>query len=96
MIHRYLKDTVSLAFNPDKCTGCGRCEEVCPHRVFELSAGKARIADRNLCIECGACALNCPVKAITVNPGTGCASAIIYGWFTGSEPGCSCGDSGCC
>jgi len=96
MIHRYLKNTVSLAYDSEKCSGCGKCEEVCPHRVFELSSGKARITDRDLCIECGACALNCPAKAISVNPGTGCATAIISGWFKGTEPSCGCGDSGCC
>jgi NAD-dependent dihydropyrimidine dehydrogenase PreA subunit len=104
MIHRYLKNTVSLSYNSEKCiagqsgAGCGRCAQVCPHGVFNLDAGKARITDRDLCMECGACALNCPAKAIEVNAGTGCALAIITGWFTGGEPTCGCGEtgSGCC
>jgi hypothetical protein len=33
-----------------------------------------------------------------VDSGVGCASAIITGMLTGSEPTCGCGDSsaGCC
>ena len=85
MKHRYFKDVVSLAFTPENCTGCGMCEEVCPHGVFEFSDGKVRITDRNLCIECGACALNCPFNAITVKSGVGCAEIIISGWLNGSK-----------
>ena len=96
MKHRYLKNVVTLSLDDGKCTGCGKCTEVCPHAVFELNEGNAQITDRNLCIECGACAQNCPAAAITVNPGVGCAAAILWGWLTGSEA--NCGDSGekCC
>ena len=96
MIHRYLKNVVSLSYDAEKCIGCGMCEEVCPHRVFDMREGKAQITDRDLCIECGACALNCSAGAISVNPGVGCALAFILGWFTGKEPNCGCSDSGCC
>ena len=40
------------------CIGCGMCEEVCPHGVFAVAERKARILDRNACMECGACAMN--------------------------------------
>jgi NAD-dependent dihydropyrimidine dehydrogenase PreA subunit len=101
MKHKYLKNVTTLTFDADKCIGCGRCTEVCPHGVFELNVQKARIADRDSCMECGACALNCPVSAVEVNAGTGCAAAIIMSWFTGGEPTCGCsgdggGDSVCC
>ena len=88
MRHRYLKDVTTLSYNYEKCTGCGRCTEVCPHGVFDIADIKSQITDKDLCMECGACALNCPAKAIKVNAGTGCAAAIIYGWFTGKEPTC--------
>ena len=97
MKHRYLKDVTTLVYTAEKCTGCGRCTEVCPHGIFDIINGKAQITDKDFCIECGACALNCPVNAIEVNAGTGCATAILYGWITGKEPTCGfSGDSGCC
>lgn len=47
------------------------------------------------CMECGACAINCPVEAISVRPGVGCAAAIVADWFgrlrkseKGRQPGC--------
>ena len=100
MTHRYLKNVVSLSIDSEKCTGCGRCTEVCPHSVFDISNGKAEIIQRDLCMECGACAPNCPHKALKVNAGVGCAAAVIWGWVTGNEPACgsSCGSPGgeCC
>ena len=88
---KYLKDVVSLSLDTEKCIGCGRCEEVCPHGVFNITNKKAQIAEIDLCIECGACALNCPVNAIEVKAGAGCAAGIIRGWLTNSEPTCDCG-----
>jgi NAD-dependent dihydropyrimidine dehydrogenase PreA subunit len=85
---KYLKDVVTLQYNPDLCTGCGRCLEVCPHRVIVASGSKVRIDDRDACMECGACARNCPFGAITVEEGVGCAAAIIRSFFTGEEPTC--------
>jgi len=98
MVHRYLKNVVSLSFDREKCTGCGKCTEVCPHSVFEVLNRKAEIVKRDLCMECGACALNCPAEAIKVNAGVGCAAAIIWGWFNGKEPTCGCSETGdaCC
>ena len=97
MRHRYLKNVATLAYDAGKCSGCGRCAEVCPHGVFDVTGNKAQITDRDLCMECGACALNCAAGAIEVSAGVGCAAAIVYSWFTGKEPSC-CGTSasGCC
>jgi len=88
--HRYLKNVTTLAYTAEKCVGCERCTEVCPHGVFDMDYKKAYITDKDLCMECGACAMNCPAKAIEVNAGVGCAQAIIYSWFTGKEPTCGC------
>ena len=88
---RYLEDAVTLSLDAEKCNGCRMCTVVCPHGVFAIGDDKhAFLADRGACMECGACALNCATGAITVTPGVGCASAIIRGWLTGSEPTCGC------
>ena len=33
---KYLANVSTLQYAPEKCTGCGRCAEVCPHGVFVL------------------------------------------------------------
>lgn len=95
---RYLKNVATLELSVDKCTGCGMCINVCPHNVFELNDRKVKINDKDLCMECGACEKNCPFSALKVAYGVGCATAIINGILTGSEPSCGCSDSdsGCC
>lgn len=87
---RYVEDAVTLAYDADKCTGCRRCTEVCPHRVFEMRDKRAVLVDRGACIECGACKRNCASGAIQVDAGVGCAAAIINGWIHGTEPSCDC------
>lgn len=89
----YLKNVTTLTLDSERCTGCSLCTQVCPHGVFVMEAGKARVTDRNRCMECGACAKNCAFEAISVAAGVGCASAIIHGWLTGKEPSCDCGGS---
>jgi NAD-dependent dihydropyrimidine dehydrogenase PreA subunit len=89
---KYLKNVVTLKYDPEKCTGCRRCIEVCPRAVFEMRDKKAHILDKDRCIECGACANNCQYEALTVIAGVGCATAIIYGMLQGTEPGCSCSE----
>ena len=97
MRHKYLKNVVTLQFDAEKCKGCRRCTEVCPHGVFRMMNEKAVLVDRDWCMECGACEKNCPFGAISVSAGVGCAAAIITGFLTGSEPVCGCGEnSGSC
>ena len=85
---KYLKNVVTLQLDLEKCTGCGMCLSVCPHRVFEKAGKKVMIVDRDACMECGACAKNCAFEAISVEQGVGCAAAVIIGFFTGTEPSC--------
>ncbi len=92
----YLKNVATLEYDRSKCTGCGLCVAVCPHGVFRLEGKKAQVTDRDRCMECGACARNCAFGAITVEPGVGCAAAIIAGMLTGKEPSCGCDDGDCC
>ena len=95
MQNQYLKDVSTLKLDQEKCTGCGRCAEVCPHRVLKMKNDKALIADLDKCIECGACVQNCAFNAIEVKIGVGCAYAVIKGWLSGGSPSydCSSGES---
>ncbi len=97
---KYLGNVSTLEYDAEKCTGCGKCVEVCPHQVFVMEMKRAAVTDRDRCMECGACALNCEFGALKVGSGVGCATAIITGMLTGSEPACGCdgndGASTCC
>ena len=106
MFDSYNKNTLELY--PDKCIGCGMCVNVCPHAVFTMEARKAGgmglslnaaksvavFSRKEACMECGACQMNCPVDAIRVKSGVGCAAAMIRAALTGGPE--TCGDNGCC
>lgn len=91
---RYLENVVTLELEQQRCIGCGRCMEVCPHQVFEFVEERARIADLDACMECGACRKNCPADAIRVDAGVGCASGLMNDWLTSRgfkrSGGCCC------
>jgi NAD-dependent dihydropyrimidine dehydrogenase PreA subunit len=96
---QYLTNVVTLKLNQEACTGCGMCKVVCPHAVFELENGKARIDKLNQCMECGACAVNCKFGAIAVRSGVGCAAGILSGILNNAEPSCGCSvinEKSCC
>ena len=78
--YRYIDGVASLQVQREQCVGCGNCVQVCPHRIFSLTAEGLQISERDLCMECGACARNCPVQAITVDAGVGCAAAVLSAW----------------
>lgn len=46
-----------------RCTGCGRCAEVCQFHAIVVLAGKVLVFPE-LCHGCGSCGLNCPEEAI--------------------------------
>jgi NAD-dependent dihydropyrimidine dehydrogenase PreA subunit len=87
---KYLKDVTGIRFNPEKCKGCERCVEVCPHNVFDMKDKRALLQDKDGCMECGACQRNCSFGAIEVNAGVGCAAAILNSMRTGGEATCDC------
>ena len=60
----------SVSVNQSKCSGCRRCVDVCPEKVFELVGdGKkliSKVVAEDRCFACMVCALKCPERAITV------------------------------
>jgi len=54
--------------DPAKCTGCGKCAEVCQYNAI-VCLGKANVLTfEQLCHSCGGCMRLCPEKAITAKP----------------------------
>lgn len=92
---RYLPNIVTLELDAEKCVGCGRCMEVCPHAVFLVDQRKAQILDRDACMECGACARNCPVAALQVQSGVGCATGLLSAAL-GIKSECCCSQTQNC
>jgi pyruvate formate lyase activating enzyme len=54
-----------LLFAEEKCTGCGRCVQVCPEKAIRMLE-QASQTDRGLCKSTGLCVDACPNKARTV------------------------------
>lgn len=98
MLNSYMETTLKL--DTALCINCKRCTQVCPHGVFADGPEHAELARPTACMECGACALNCPVQAIEVQSGVGCAWAMISAALRGKDMDigeCSCGgDEGSC
>ncbi len=90
MIGSYTKNT--LEYNPEMCTGCEMCIDVCPHGVFAMNSRTAEIQRKEACMECGACQINCPSDAIKVDSGVGCAAAMIFSALTRRKTVTCCSD----
>ena len=50
--------------DPEKCTYCGRCAEVCQYHAIAVVAQKVLVFPE-LCHGCGSCTINCPTGAIS-------------------------------
>ncbi len=52
------------SINLERCTGCGRCYDICPGDVIRMNEKKAVVRYPDECWHCGACRLECPEDAI--------------------------------
>lgn len=60
------KQEVSLPIpevDPEICTLCGRCAEVCQYHAIAV-VGEKVLVFPEICHGCGSCTINCPVEAI--------------------------------
>jgi ferredoxin len=53
-------------FNSKKCVRCGRCKQICPAHIIELSGKNktANLTDKSKCLHCFCCHEICPEDAI--------------------------------
>jgi len=54
-------------FDLEKCTGCGKCAQICAFGALEMKKGKPSL-NKFICEGCGACEEICPVGAIKMKP----------------------------
>lgn len=62
-------DPIIARVNPDLCTWCGKCADVCDYTAIkEVLFGEKHVAGVNkaVCTGCGICAPVCPVNAIEI------------------------------
>jgi len=52
--------------NPDKCTGCNLCTNVCIAKSITGRLSEVHVIDQHLCKRCGLCLKACPVHAIEI------------------------------
>lgn len=62
-------ENAQITLDPVKCTGCGRCVQVCKDFNFVLENNKVALSNTPLfgCIGCGHCMAICPVGAIQIS-----------------------------
>jgi heterodisulfide reductase subunit A-like polyferredoxin len=65
----FLKDhELSPRVAPERCRGCGRCQEICPFNAIKMVEAQDGIylaeVLRHNCVGCGGCVGRCPVTAI--------------------------------
>lgn len=54
-----------LAFDSEKCSGCGDCVPVCPQTAISIHRRTA-LVDRKSCDDCGECTSVCPSTALFI------------------------------
>jgi len=78
-----VKRSMGIQIDPDKCTGCGACEPVCPFGVIEVVDDTAQIKEG--CNLCGACVEACDFDAIIIEEAEQAASEGFQGVWVFAE-----------
>lgn len=56
-----------IAFDADKCIGCGKCTKRCHFGIFEQANKREKVTcNPSACVGCGLCVNTCPTKALTL------------------------------
>ena len=60
----------SIQINAERCTRCGRCQRVCPMKLFKVDPAAPTVPREGAgerCLACGHCVAACPTGAIVLN-----------------------------
>ena len=60
------KALIEYSIDPEKCTGCGRCERACIHGAISGEKKEPHVINPELCQKCGICRSECKHEAILV------------------------------
>lgn len=58
---------ITYFINPEVCTGCHACFNVCPHKAIKGERKKAHEIDPEICTRCGSCIEVCKFGAIEID-----------------------------
>ena len=58
---------ITYSIDPELCTGCHACFNVCPHEAIEGERKESHKIDPDICTRCGSCIEVCKFEAIEVS-----------------------------
>lgn len=80
-VKRTEKNGNFISHDAKACTGCGKCEMICPIGLWKVKKQKAILSPdyRDKCVECGSCWLVCKENAIDFQYPAG-GKGIVWEW----------------
>jgi pyruvate formate lyase activating enzyme len=71
-----LESTAEIAFQPERCIGCGYCIQICPNGCHLLIQNQ-HIYERGHCVRCGSCTLECYSGSLEISGKEMTVAAVI-------------------